>query len=181
MERLLTGLLGVAATLCPVCEPAQEPFLSSLSAQTVETQVTLHPKPLAPRRVSVADINARVVPIALEGSALNPPDDPKVLGWWGAKINAREGRTLLVGHTVSTGGGALDDLEKVPVGTRLAVSGVNFEIAHNRVVSKSDVARQAPRLFRQSGPNRVVIVTCEGFDPKTKTYDSNVVTVARRK
>jgi sortase (surface protein transpeptidase) len=124
-------------------------------------------------------IDAAIVPLILEGNTLVPPDDPKTLGWWGSKLRAKHGVTLLVGHTVSTGGGALDDLEEVQPGTRINVSGVRYTVTRNRVLSKTALARRATHLFSQRGSHRLVVVTCEDYDPVTKTYASNVVLVAK--
>ena len=137
-------------------------------------------QPRTPTRLRLGDVDAQVVPVAMEGSALTPPDDPQVLGWWGRPAGASRGATLLVGHTVHTGGGALDDLENVPVGTRASVSGVGYVVTQVLVLSKADVSRRAELLFDQSGTHRLVVVTCEDYDPATGHYDSNVVLIARR-
>ena len=123
-------------------------------------------------------IDSPVVPLELDGSSLTPPADPTVLGWWGRRAGARHGATLLVGHTVHTGGGDLDDLEDIAVGSAATVNGVDYEVARVKVISKAALAKQAPRLFGQGGPHRLVVVTCEGYDPATGHYDSNVVLTA---
>ena len=125
-------------------------------------------------------IDAPVVPLDLSGSTLVPPDNPTVLGWWGKDAGARHGVTLLVGHTVHTGGGDLDNLEDVPVGATAHVSGVRYEVASVKVISKTALAERAPRLFAQSGPHHLVVVTCEDYNPTTGHYDSNVVLTATR-
>ncbi len=136
------------------------------------------PDPVVPTSFSVANIKASVVPVALDGNALTPPGDPTVLGWWGRRAGADQGTTLLVGHTVHDGGGALDNLEDVAVGTRTIVSGVEYVVKSNRVISKAALAKRASSLFSQSGPNRLVVVTCEDYNADTGHYASNVVLVA---
>jgi sortase (surface protein transpeptidase) len=101
-----------------------------------------------------------------------------VLGWWGSKAGADHGTTLLVGHTVHTGGGALDNLEEVQTGTDVEVSGIHYTVQFNRIISKSELARRAPHLFSQRGSHRLVVVTCEDYDPATGHYASNVVLTA---
>jgi hypothetical protein len=125
--------------------------------------------------------HAPVVPLELSGSELVPPPNPSVLGWWGKPVGAKAGTTLLTGHTVHTGGGELDDLELTPVGSTARVSGVDYEVASIRVISKTDLARRAPRIFAQDGAPKLVVVTCEGYDPGTGHYADNVVVVARPK
>lgn len=108
-----------------------------------------------------------------------PPSDPRVLGWWGSKAGAKHGVTLLVGHTVHTGGGTFDDLEEVPVGTDVNVSGVHYTVTSNRIISKAELAQEATHLFSQRGSHRLVLVTCEDYDPATGHYGSNVVLIAK--
>jgi sortase (surface protein transpeptidase) len=101
------------------------------------------------------------------------------LGWWGAKVNAKKGTVLLIGHNVHTGGGFLNPLGKVSVGSTVTVSGTNFTVVSNRVMSKLKVAQIAPRLFSQTSPSRLVVVTCKGYNPVTGIYSSNRVLVAK--
>ena len=185
MKRLLIGLLLVISlTACGGA--VTEPLSSTASTQTVVETTPVTPAPVAPadpttpEHLRLDTITAPIVPLALDGSALVPPADPTVLGWWGRDAGARHGVTLLVGHTVHTGGGDLDNLEDVPVGATANVSGLRYEVASVKVISKTALAEQAPRLFGQSGPHRLVIVTCEGYDSATGHYDSNVVLTATR-
>jgi hypothetical protein len=129
-------------------------------------------------------IKASVIPVTLDGGALTPPPDPQVVGWWGQKALASEGTMLLVGHTVSArsrakyGAGTLDNLEDTRVGSTIKVSGVWYQVADVTVMSKKTLAKRAPDLFDQSGPHKLVLVTCEGYDPATRTYADNVVVTA---
>lgn len=151
---------------------------------TVAGQV-LYKAPITPRHLLLPRIEARVIPLRLEGSQLNPPSDPQVLGWWGRPACASHGVTLLLGHTVHKaawdiyGKGALDNLEKVKVGTDVRVSGCNYAVTSNRIVSKTYVKNHAASLFNQKGKPALVVVTCEGYDPKTGHYSQNVVLVAK--
>jgi hypothetical protein len=187
MKRLLIGLLALGALSACGAVAVTEALPSTASTPTVVESTTLDstptPAPVAPttpERLRLHGITAPVVPLTLDGGALVPPADPTVLGWWGKDAGARHGVTLLTGHTVHDGGGDLDDLEDVPVGATATVSGIDYEVASVKVISKDALARQAPRLFGQSGPHRLVIVTCEGYDPATGRYDSNVVLTATR-
>jgi hypothetical protein len=186
MKRLLIGLVTVGALSgCGVAatEAHPEPGRERESVAVTHSSPTAAPAPSAvrpttPSRLRMAGIDSPVVPVDLDGTALVPPSDPTLLGWGGRKAGARHGVTLLVGHTVHTGGGDLDDLEDVAVGTSARVNGVAYEVTSNTVISKAELAERAPRLFGQSGPPRLVIVTCEGYDPATGHYDSNVVLTA---
>jgi Sortase domain len=142
-----------------------------------ETSTTPSRAPVVPTRLRLGDIDAPVIPIELEGTSLTPPPDPDVLGWWGRRAGARHGTTLLTGHTVHTGGGTFDDLELTPVGQLAHVNGFTYRVTSVEVISKDALARRAPKLFSQTGPPKLVLVTCEDYDPATGHYASNVVVV----
>lgn len=161
--------------------PQATPSTPTTSVRT-ENPVTLEAdlKPVTPSIFSGESIGrAAITAVVMHGEELGIPDDPNVLGWWGAKAGAKKGTVLLVGHTVHTGGGFLDDLEDYPVGGSVDVSGRSYTVMSNRVLSKARLAQIAPQLFSQTGPPRLVVVTCEGYDPATGHYSSNVVMVAK--
>jgi sortase (surface protein transpeptidase) len=124
-----------------------------------------------------------VVPITLEASTLVPPADPQVLGWWsqGAQPGAPRGTALITGHTVHTGGGALDHLDEARRGDRITVQGrhgtIVMRVKRVEILEKDLLAARAPRLFSQTVPGRLALVTCENWNGTT--YDANVVVIAR--
>ena len=178
VSRLLISLFATV-TLIACGAAVTEPLLpSTTTTQSVVEATTLSPVPDVPAHLRMPGIDASVVPRTLTGSALVPPPDPRVLGWWGRPPAARHGVTLLVGHTVHTGGGALDDLELVPVGATARVSGITYEVTSVRLISKPALAAHAASLFSQRGEHRLVVVTCEDYDPATGEYASNVVLTA---
>jgi len=128
-------------------------------------------------------MDAPVVPISTVGNALTPPSDPQQLGWWsaGAKTGARQGSALVTGHTVHTGGGAMDDLEQLRTGDRVTVYTsrgiIPYAVRSVNVFGKGSIARHAQRLFSQEVRGRLVLVTCEDWDGTR--YLSNVVVVAK--
>lgn len=138
----------------------------------------------APRRVLVPTlgIDAPVVPIRTVGDTLVPPSDPQQLGWWadGAKPGAGTGSALVTGHTVSAGGGALDDLEALEPGDRVTVrtdrGSVAYAVDRVRIYTKGAVADHAERLFSQDVSGRLVLITCEDWNGEA--YLSNVVVTA---
>jgi hypothetical protein len=158
-------------TPTPPTTPRPEPARPEHTPPAVE--------PRTPERLRLWKFDAPVIPIELDGDTLVPPDDPTVLGWWGRPAGAAQGTTLLVGHTVSTGGGTFDDLEHTPVGEIANVSGVRYRVERVDVITKAQLADRAPRLFDQAGEPRLVLVTCEGWNPATRTYSHNVVVVAQ--
>lgn len=137
-----------------------------------------------PRTVAVRalGLEAPVVPIRSQGQLLVPPDDPSVLGWWsgGSVAGAGRGSALVTGHTVHDGGGALDDLELVPVGSTIVVGTdrgpLHYRATSVEVLDKAALARRAPHLFSRDVPGRLVLVTCEDWNGTG--YESNVVVMA---
>lgn len=142
-------------------------------------------KPGVPRRVVIdrLGVNAPVLPISTVGQVLIPPSDPQQLGWWsaGARTGARRGSALVTGHTVHTGGGALDNLERLRPGDRVTVrtgrGTIRYDVRTVETFRKGSVARHARRLFSQEVVGRLVLITCEDWDGVR--YLSNVVVVAR--
>ena len=138
----------------------------------------------APRHVVIPalGVDAPIIPIGVEDGVLIPPDDPQVLGWWsdGALPGAVRGGALVTGHTVSTGGGQLDDLEEVRRGERVRLRTtkgvIDYRVTEVRIYRKAALAKDAQEVFSQTGPGRLVLVTCEDWDG-TK-YLSNVVVYA---
>lgn len=133
--------------------------------------------------VPALGVRAAVLPIATVDGALTPPADPQQLGWWsgGSRAGADTGASVLTGHTVLTGGGALDDLEVLASGDRVVVESgpeqVTYEVDSVRVLSRDELARRSADLFSRSGPGRLVLITCEDWDGTA--YRSNVVVIAR--
>lgn len=179
---------GVVWQQAPGSTTASAPEQSAVPVAT--TMPPLAPSPAegptagTPRSVVIdsLEIDAPVVPIVSEGQSLDPPPDPRQLGWWsqGAKPGAAKGSALVTGHTVHDGGGALDDLETVEPGAEIMVRtsrGTIRYVAESVVIlDKEAIARRSPELFSQEVPGRLVLVTCEDWDGSG--YRSNVVVTA---
>ena len=201
MRRLLSTLVVLPIFLVGSCGTANETLqespqdLSAASKSPAYSPVegpTLQLRPITPLGIHILGTTAPITSDELVGNELVPPANPKVLGWWGSKPGSTHGATLLVGHTVHTGGGTLDNLEDVPVGATLVVEGWNknpdsarayqkmqYRVVSNRTISKSALAENAQSLFSQTGAPRLVIVTCEDYNWSTGEYASNVVLIAK--
>ncbi len=127
-------------------------------------------------------IDSAVLPITAPGGTLTPPDDAQQVGWWsaGADFGAEQGSALVTGHTLSRGGGALQDLETLEAGDRMSIEtadgSLDYRVSDVRVFSKGTVAQEATELFSQTSPGRLVVITCEDFNGEV--YLSNVVVTA---
>jgi hypothetical protein len=128
-------------------------------------------------------VDAPVVGIGMVGRTLQPPSDPTVLGRWsgGAAIGAAHGRALVTGHSVHDGYGALDALGSLRPGELVLVrtpSGWQHDVVTKVLtLPKQKLVRESSALFRQTGPGRLVLITCTGWNGSS--YLSNVVVVAR--
>lgn len=127
-------------------------------------------------------VSAPISPIRTVDTTLVPPSDPQQLGWWadGARPGAPRGSALVTGHTVQSGGGALDDLEALAEGDRVVVRSARSRTAYVvrsvETLGKGEVTERRRELFTQRGPGRLVLITCEDWDGET--YLSNVVVTA---
>lgn len=127
-------------------------------------------------------VSAPVIGVTAAGGVLRPPDDPQQIGWWdgGARPGAAHGSAVLTGHTVHAGGGAFDDLDRLRAGDRVEVVTAGGILRYRVHVvsrySKAGLAQHRAELFDRSGPARLVLVTCDGWDGTS--YLSNAVVVA---
>lgn len=121
-------------------------------------------------RVPSLGLSAAVVGVSAVDGALVPPSDPGRLGWWtgGAEPGAVRGAVVITGHTVSTGGGAMDHLGRIHQGDRVVVltgSGrIVYVVDEVARYSKATLSEVAERVFGRQGPGRLVLVTCTDFD-----------------
>jgi LPXTG-site transpeptidase (sortase) family protein len=137
-----------------------------------------------PREVRVArlHVDSEVVPISGQSGSLLPPSDPQVLGWWqeGKPVGAQYGTAVITGHTVHTGGGALDHLDKLVVGDTVRVrtdrGWIGYVVQRARIYPTTELARDAERIFRLGGSGRLVLITCDDWNGSF--YESNAVVFA---
>ena len=203
--RLLVGLvLLVVATACAAPGGEADSTTTPASSATTRSPIPAttasgnqarnspelearRAKPVAsPRtlRIPRIDVDARVVAIRTDKDrVLNPPEDPSVVGWWsdGAAPGEPQGSAVLVGHTVRHhGGGVFDDIGRLTRGDAIKVGGADSSLSYRvtsiDVLSKEELARRAEQVFDQTGPGRLVIITCDDWDGSS--WRSNIVTIA---
>jgi LPXTG-site transpeptidase (sortase) family protein len=170
--------------------PAAPPYLLEPQVRLQAVAVTEAPRPARspeagrPARLVVPRlrVDAPVYPIDAPGGVLTPPSNPQTLGWWqgGAVPGGAHGSALITGHTVHTGGGAFDDLETLHAGDSVRVRTdrgvIRYAVTGVTIYRKASLARDAARIFRQSGPGRLVLITCEDWNGSI--YVSNAVVFA---
>ena len=133
-----------------------------------------------PERIDVPalGIDVPVLPIHAVGDALEPPSDPFELGWWAdGPEPGQAGVTLVTGHTVHNGPGALNDLGRLRPGdlvsVRTSASLITYRVTGVRTFLKGALAQRSQQLFASDGPSRLALVTCSAWDGHE--YLSNVV------
>jgi LPXTG-site transpeptidase (sortase) family protein len=87
----------------------------------------------------------------------------------------------VVGHSVrNDGGGVFDDLGELRRGNAIEVKGADSALTYRvqsvDVLSKDEFARNAEKIFAQTGTGRLVVISCEDWDGSV--WRSNVVTIA---
>ncbi|MBS45058.1 MAG: sortase [Nocardioides sp.] len=149
------------------------------------------PPATPPQRLRLAslDVAADVVPIEVSpDGVLDPPADPSTVGWWqrSARPGSDRGQTVITGHTVHTGGGALDpviDLEDGGVGARVVlttrVARQVYRVTEVLDTTREELAERSEELFGQDGGDgRLVLVTCTDWNGTT--YEKNLVVIAEQ-
>jgi LPXTG-site transpeptidase (sortase) family protein len=172
-----------ASVLTPTPEATPSVAQSEVPLDPAESQAAAIEGPYT-LRIPRIGVEAPVVPIeSNEDRVLLPPRDPGIAGWWrdGAAPGEPEGSAVLVGHTVrNNGGGVFDHVGTLRNGDTIEVEGsrsaLTYRVQSVEVLSKEDVARDAEQIFTQTGPGRLVVITCDDFDGTT--WRSNIVTVA---
>lgn len=191
---------GVPAMFTADAPALQQPFVTpaagSGAADTVpHRNVRILPAPSfrdrklrafgRPTRVVVPrlGVDSAIVPISGLSGVLLPPSDAKILGWWqeGRRAGAHNGAVALTGHTVHDGGGALDNLADLDPGDLVTVGTtrgqVDYWVTRVRVMSTARFARESGSILSQSGPGRLVLITCDDWNGSE--YLSSAVVVAR--
>lgn len=182
--RTLTPQTAAAPVPSAVSSSESPPSQVIVEAVPPPQEQRVETEPGAPERLEVPalGIDAPIVPIGAPGGVLTPPSDPLTLGWWadGAKPGAEFGSALVTGHTVSVGGGAMDDLEQLESGDRVWMGTdrgrIGYDVRTVVVLGKGELAERAQQLFDQEVTGRLVLITCEDWNGVE--YLSNVVVTA---
>jgi hypothetical protein len=138
--------------------------------------------------IAAIDVDQAVVPVGVEPNGqMEIPERPTVVGWWraGARVGSEDGTIVLAGHLDSRryGVGPLKRLTSLERGDRAVLRTDDRKRATYVVESVTTLTKKrlpTEQLFDQSGPRRLVLVTCGGtYRPSQGGWDSNVVVVLR--
>lgn len=184
LRRLTAGLSGLGTMLVVLClGMIVGSFVIPSAPVTAALPRYTNLTPSSPVRLVVPALKLRapIVPVTLtDDRVLDPPQDPLLVGWWAgsAEPGQADGQTVITGHTVHTGGGAMDTIDTLKPGQRVDVitreGTMRYSVTKVRILDKDDVAEQAVSLFGQQGGNgRLVLVSCDEWNGEY--YESNVV------
>jgi sortase (surface protein transpeptidase) len=160
-----------------VAEPEEdEPVEQSAEPASVSTAESVSGRYTI--QIPSIGVDAPVVSIASENRVLVPPRDPGVVGWWkeGAAPGDARGSAILVGHSVSAGGGVFDEVNTLSVGERVDVDGRSYSVESIETLAKDELPSRAEELFDQGASGRIVVVTCDDWDGQT--WQSNTIVIA---
>lgn len=105
--------------------------------------------------------------------------------WWGTKLGAEQGASLLSGHVNWKGAkGPFDELWRLKTGQDVSLVDTDggkwvYKISEIVTVHKTKLAEQSEKLFGPDGPHRLVLVTCGGeYVGGTDGYEDNRIVTA---
>ena len=151
---VLVSVIGVATNDDPadprLSRTDRPPDSGTTSPPTRLKALTAPGRKGVPIRVVVQrlGIDVPVLPIAAEGGVLYPPDYRPQLGWYkyGARPGSVHGSAVITGHTLHTGGGALNALHDLRAGDTVRVitanGSIGYRVSEVSIISKTQFATQ---------------------------------------
>lgn len=174
-----------APTTTSSAPPAAPSVPPSTELSTSTTTSTTLPPEVPPTALAINDlgISQGVQPVGLEDDGTMEVPDVSDIGWYlhGA-TPGRPGATVLVAHVWwHKTAGPFHRLGALEPGARIEVGGEDGTI-HKYTVTKRtmyDKDKLPGDLWRKSGPETLVLITCGGtLNQATRRYESNIVVYA---
>lgn len=182
---------GAAAPAAAPPSPAPTPAPTTPAAPAAQTPSRVAPPPpLPPQKPGTVRLpgggTATLVRQDLgPGGELPIPADLGQATWWGAELDAASGASVFAGHVNWRGAtGPFAELWTDRAGGEVTIVDSagktwRYRISQLVTVHKNDLAARADDLFGQSGPHRVVLVTCGGrWVGGSDGYEENRVLIA---
>jgi Sortase domain len=182
--------VGHTQTVDPQQQAGTEPVAvapSSTTAPSPTTQTSEAPKPPGPNTVLLPKGGrASLVRSGVAGDGtLQIPNGVSQAALWGAALDAEAGATLIAGHINWAGvAGPFAELWGAQAGQSVTVidgtgKRLTFVVDQILTVDKDNLPQHADELFGQTGPHRLVLVTCGGkWVGGALGYDQNRVVIA---
>ncbi len=169
----------------PATDPPDEPFGTPLPSAAGIPAV---PEVVEPTllRIPALDIDAApILPVGVLADGQMEIPDARRVGWYRfGPVPGAPGSAVLAAHIASRGiDGVFRHLDRVEVGDAVEVIDADgavsrYEVIETTVHKKEDL--QSTGAFDRTGEARLTLISCGGaFDTTRRSYDSNVVVVAR--
>ncbi|PVZ06938.1 class F sortase [Actinomycetospora cinnamomea] len=183
----LVDVLHDVPPAAPATAPAVvgAPAVGDPASPAVPARAASTGEPVRVRAASVG-LDAPVVGVGVTDDGLmEVPERVAEVGWYrfGPRPGAPDGSAVLAGHVDDRvqGEGAFADLSRMRPGDEVAVDGsagpVVLRVTEVRTYTKDTLP--LADLFRETGPPRLVLVTCDGpFDTDARSYRDNLVVYA---
>jgi LPXTG-site transpeptidase (sortase) family protein len=194
---LLSWLAGCQASAGPASDPPAPTDAPSVPAATSKEPGSVPSarvgRPGRTERVTFVPesvllpggAQAPVQPAATVDGQLQVPENVQHVGWWDGSASAGDpfGRTVIAGHVDSASGadGFFVRLKRMKVGDVVTLRAGSHRLRY-KISAVQTVARQAlatdGQAFDQSGPHRLVLITCTGDYRRDRGgYESNLVVI----
>jgi hypothetical protein len=179
--------VGQTQTVDPQAGPAPVTIAPSTTTAAPPAQTSSTPQPPAPNTVLLPKGGrASLVRTGVAGDGtLQIPDGVSKAALWGAALDGRAGATLIAGHINWAGvAGPFAELWGAQAGQMVTVvdaggKRLTFAVDQVLTVDKDNLPQHADELFGQTGPHRLVLVTCGGqWVGGALGYDENRVVIA---
>lgn len=167
--------------------PVAAPDTTTNSSAAPPPSTSATPQPPAPNTVLLPKGGrAALVRSGVAGDGtLQIPDGVSKAALWGAALDAPAGATLIAGHINWAGvAGPFAELWGAQAGQTVTVVDGNgreltYVVDQILTVDKDNLPQHADELFGQTGPHRLVLVTCGGrWVGGALGYDQNRVVIA---
>jgi len=143
-------------------------------------------KPIGvPTRVVIPDVKVDAAVLQVGTTKAGAQDVPKSLedtGWWkDGQQPGQPGNAVIVGHTASKDDGVFDNLAELERGDRLTVRGkegtLDYRVTSEREVKVEKFAAESDRIYRETGPSGLVLMTCGDWNGKR--FETTVIVYAK--
>jgi hypothetical protein len=181
---------GAAAPAARPATPAPPPTSTTPAVPAAQPSTPAPPPAPPPQRPGTVRLPAGGTAALVRkdlgpGGELPIPTDLGQATWWGAGLDAAGGASVFAGHVNWRGAtGPFAELWSVKIGAVVTIVDSAGETRRYRIsqlvtVHKDDLPARADDLFGQSGPHRVVLVTCGGrWVGGSDGYEENRVVIA---
>jgi sortase family protein len=178
------------STPAPAPPPSPSPTTTSAAPAAPAARTSTPPPPPPPQQPGTVRLPAGGTAALVRkdlgpGGELPIPADLGQATWWGAELDAAGGASVFAGHVNWRGAtGPFAELWTARIGGEVTIVDSagkpwRYRISQLVTVHKNDLPARAEDLFGQSGPHRVVLVTCGGrWVGGSDGYEENRVVIA---